>query len=91
MGLVSLDALVRSEHRWFLVLQETVSYIFESKACEHHRRVRHSAITGIARKTGLLMGIGLLLCLGITAPMLGQEGRTDAVVQTSTKRIFRIQ
>ena len=52
-------------------------YISESKACEHPRLVKHSAIAGITQKTGLLMGIGLLLCLGGSAPILGQETETS--------------
>jgi len=52
-------------------------HISESKAREHHRLVKHSAIAGITQKTGLLVGIGLLLCLGGTAPILGQEPETS--------------
>ena len=52
-------------------------YASESTACEHHGLVKDSAVTGITEKTGLLMGIVLLLCLGGTSQILGQEPETS--------------
>ena len=52
-------------------------YTSESTACEHHGLVKDSAVTGITEKTGLLMGIVLLLCLGGTSQILGQEPETS--------------